>query len=174
MPELMVFVPSTRRRAAALRDGGPAAPLVGHAATPGLLRAHGLDSSLVEDGEFAALGYAAVRAALEPGADKLRLVLAADVPTAGVEVDAENPYGLVSVRGLRWSMVRALFADESVAAPTVAAASAAAAGRTLDEALALPEVERLSDDHDLLWFNPDELDRLPGAPGQHGWLSLSR
>lgn len=164
MSDQMVFLPVAHDEAVLLRDSGdPAGPLVGHAATPDLLRAHGYDFSALEEAEFAALSYAAVRAVLDPAVrDDLRLVLAADVPAAAVEIGADDPHGTVTVRGLRWSMVRALFVDEPAAGPAVAAARTAAAGRALEAALTLAGVERLSEDHDLLWFNPDELDWVDG------------
>lgn len=167
MAEQMVFVPVARHVAVLLRDGGELpGGLVGHAATPGLLHAHGYDSSTLEDAEFAALGYSGLRAVLDPViTDDLRLVLAADVPAAAVDAASQDPYGAVTVRGLRWSMVRALFADEPAAATAVAAARTAAQGRSLEAALALTEVDELSEDHDLLWFNPDELDQLSPTSG---------
>jgi hypothetical protein len=66
------------------------------------------------------------------------------------------------VRDLRWSQVRALFADEAEAAEAVLRARAALAesgeGYTLAAALEVPAVGKLLDNHDLLWFAPEELD----------------
>jgi len=158
----VVFVPLSHQEASALRVGvSPAGTRLGQAATPALMRAHDYDSSTLEDAEFAALSYAAVQALLDPDIDdELRLVLAAEVPSAAVDIRPDDPYGTVEVRGLDWSAVRALFADELVARPAVAAARVAGRGRSLEEALALTAVEALSETSHLLWFHPDELDRL--------------
>lgn len=166
MATQMVFVPLRPRDARRLRDAGTfGQEVVGHAATPALLRAHSYDSSTLEDAEYAALTYAGLRAALEAASGtELRLVLAAELAPAGVQADPEDAYGRVVVSDLRWPAVRALFADEPVAAAALAAARAAAAGHTLAVALALPEVEMLTQEHDLLWFAPDELDHLPSLP----------
>lgn len=170
MTSQMVYVPLTRAQATRLRvgaeqDAGRArdeAEVVGHAATAALIRAHDDDRSL-EEAEFVALGCAGVRALLDPsGGVELRLVLAAEVPGSTLEADPEDPYGQVQVRALTWSSVRALFSDEPSAAAAVARARTAAAGHTLVEALALPAVQALTDEFDLLWFAPEELDQLPG------------
>lgn len=158
-----VFVPILRTTAAVLRRGQSLSGLVGHAATPALLRAHRYDASTLEDADYAALSYAGARAVLEPNGDPLRLVLAAEVQAGDIEVDADDPYGQVLVR-LDWVGVQALFADESAAAQAVALARIAAAGSTFEQALALPAVESLDAEHDLLWFTPDELDHLPHSP----------
>ena len=53
------------------------------------------------------------------------------------------------------------FSDEEAATAAVAAARAAAAGLPLTDALALSAVETVLEEHDLLWFAPEELDQLP-------------
>lgn len=157
----MVFLPLTREAAQSLRrDGRTTGELVAHAATPALLTAHDLDESTREDAEYAALVYAGV-SSLTGSGDALRLVLAADLPVGQLTADPDDPYGRVQVHDVRWADVRALFSDDQPAAVAVAAARAAAAGRSVAEALTLAAVDAVTDDHDLLWFAPEELDRLP-------------
>lgn len=159
----MVFLPLTRQEARSLqRDGRTTRELVAHAATPALLAAHDLDESTLEDAEYAALVYAGVASLAMTGtADELRLVVAAELPAGQLSADPDDPYGRVQVLDVRWTDVRALFSDEQAAGPQVALARAAAAGRSVSQALTLPAVEAVTDDHDLLWFAPEELDRLP-------------
>lgn len=169
----MIFVPVTRAQAGSLRAVGAAAtdapaesPWPGHAATRSLLAAHDYDATMAEDGEYAALSYAGLRC-LTVGDDPLRLVLAAEVPDGDLEIDQDDPYGQVRVRRLRWPAVTALFADEPASAPAVAAARGAVLDRparaeaAVAGILAKPAVEALLDGHELLWFAPEELDRLP-------------
>jgi hypothetical protein len=158
---MMVFVPVTHAQATSLRDERVLGPgLVGHAATPALMSSHDYDESTREDAEYAALTYAGARAALTVAEGALRLVLAAEVPPAAATVDDEDPYGRTEVSGLRWAGVRALFADEPDAGAALALARNAADGLELGPALSTPELARLVDEHDLLWFAPEELDQL--------------
>jgi hypothetical protein len=115
--------------------------------------------AVAEELEFAALSYAGVLA-LSAGSDPLRLVLAADV-AEGQMADQGSELGEVTVVGLDWSQVQALFADEPAAEPSVARARADCAELSLSEALATEAVAALQGEFDLLWFAPDELDRLP-------------
>jgi hypothetical protein len=157
----MVFVPLSRARALGLRESGVLADeQAGHAATESLMQAHDYDASTLEDAEFAALRYAGVQA-LDDSDEPTRLILAADLTPSQVSVADADPYGRVTVRDLRWADVQALFSDEESAAAAVAAARAAAAGLAFDDMLALPAVDALLEEHDLLWFAPEELDRLP-------------
>ena len=112
----------------------------------------------MEEAEFAGLSLAGVLA-LGMGADALRLVLAVDVEPGQVE-DEHGQHGELSVTGVRWPQVQALFSDEPAAAPAVARARAAAAGLSLADALLLPEVDALLE-FDLLWFAVEELADLP-------------
>lgn len=158
---MMVFVPVRHAQATTLREHGVLEPgLVGHAATPALMASHDYDDSTREDAEYAALTYAGARAALTVAEGALRLVLAAEVPPAAATVDAEDTYGRTEVSGLRWADVRALFADEPAAGASLALARNAADGLELGPALSTPELARLVDEHDLLWFAPEELDQL--------------
>ena len=160
----MVFVPVSRAEASALRASGVlGGERAGYAASPSLLRAHDYDESTLEDAEFAALSYAAVSLVRAADGDPLRLVLAAELSAAQVVLDPDSWYGLVSVREVGWRDVRALFSDQSSAGAALQAARRAAADRPLEEALEVPEVELLLEEHDLLWFAPDELEQLPSA-----------
>lgn len=156
----VVFLPLSRADAVTLRDSGvlPGA-WPAHAATPSLMRLHDYDAAALEDAEYAALTYAGVLAALT-GTDALRLVVAAEVPGSAC-AGTDDAYGLVSVQEPRWAAVRALFADEPGAGAALAAVRSAAADRPLSAVLDLPVVESLVEQHDLLWYAPEELDALP-------------
>ena len=128
----LVFVPLDWFDADAVRSGADVGPRIGCAPTVELARRVGPDAD-PEEVEYAALNHAA-------GTGSRRLVLAADVKPVQL-VEAGDGWGGVTVTGLRWSHVSALFADEPSAAE-------AAIG---------------VDDRDLLWFAPEELDRLRPA-----------
>jgi hypothetical protein len=153
----MVFVPMTWNAAVDLRSGVAADHYRGCAATPALVAS--LEAgTLIEEAEYAALGYAGVLA-LVLNSGSPRLVVAAEVQP-GQLVDLCEPLGEVEVRGLGWSQVRALFADESAAIEAASLASKGVAGQSLAAALAEAEVGQILDDYDLLWFAPEELDQL--------------
>ncbi|MCW2802758.1 MAG: hypothetical protein QOF52_2255 [Propionibacteriaceae bacterium] len=168
---MMIFVPLSRKQATELRDAAQRstesvgaeqrAGWVGHTTTRAMMSSHEYDASQLEDAEYAALCYAGVRA-LTVADDRLRLVVAVDVPDNEIRSGADDPYGEVRADRLRWQGVTALFADEATAARSVSAArSAMDSGTTLGQALEVPAVETLLDEHDLLWFAPEELDALP-------------
>ena len=156
----MVYVPIQLPRARSLRAGEALSLVAGHAATPSLRRALdlGVDD---EEGDYAALNAAGVAAlaTLDGVQGRRRLVLAAEVDAASV-ADRQGTSGEVQVAGLTWAQVRSLFADEEVAAPAVLAAARAADGVAPAQAYDLPAVVELTDNHDLLWFSPEELDTL--------------
>jgi len=129
----LVFVALDWADAAALRSGADLGPRTGCAPTDELARRVGSDAD-AEEVEYAALHHAGEHAA---GTSPRRLVLAADVEPAQL-VEKGDGWGGVTVNGLRWSQVSALFVDEPVAAEAAAGA----------------------DDRDLLWFAPQELDQL--------------
>ena len=159
----LTFVPVQPDEALAMRRGGGLAVRTGCAATPSLVAALEADEtepgSVTEEAEFAALSYAGVLS-LFHGSGPIRLVLAADLESA--QVIGSSPYGELHVRDVRWSQVRALFADEAEAAEAVVRARSALAeggdGYTLAAALEVAAVGKLLDDYDLLWFAPEELD----------------
>jgi hypothetical protein len=153
----LVFVPVARAEAVALRAGADLGERRGCAPTAGLAGSLG-PLAVAEEVEFAALSHAGALA-LTAGSDPLRLVLAADVADRQV-TDRGSELGEVSVTGLRWTQVQALFADEPTAEPSVARARAESTGLGLVEALGTDAVAALQSEFDLLWFAPDELDRL--------------
>ena len=152
----LVFVPVDRADAVALRAGADLGNRPGCAPTAGLAGA--LEPAAVEEVEFAALSYAGVLA-LSAGSNPLRLVLAADVADGQI-TDRGSELGGVTVTGLRWPQVQALFADEPTAEPAIARARAESAGLGLAEALAIESVAALQSEVELLWFAPEELDGL--------------
>jgi hypothetical protein len=156
MPE-MVFVPMTWDTAVDLRSGMTADHYRGCAATSTLVGS--LETgTLIEEAEYAALNYAGVLAlVLNPGSP--RLVIAATVQP-GQLGDLGEPLGEVEVRGLAWTQVRALFAEEQAAIEAARLAGEVVAGQSLAAALAPPEVGRILDEYDMLWFAPEELDQL--------------
>lgn len=153
----MIFVPLSADDARTLRDSGLRGRRVAYAGTTALRRSHAYDDTMTEDADFAALSYAGVHAlALS---ERTRLVVAFDVPEARV-VDARDPYGQVTVTDLGWREVTALFADEPASADAVATARPLAVGLDVAAALEHDAVGTLLDDHDLLWYASEELDRL--------------
>jgi hypothetical protein len=156
MPE-MVFVRMTWDAAVDLRSGMTADHYRGCAATSTLVGSMET-GTLIEEAEYAALNYAGVLAlVLNPGSP--RLVVAAAVQP-GQLGDLGEPLGEVEVRGLAWTQVRALFAEEPAAIAAASLAGEVVAGQSLTAALAEPEVGEMLDRYDLLWFAPEELDQL--------------
>lgn len=157
---MIVYVPATAAEAVRLRDGGSMPDRQGSAVTPALLAAAGFTPKDADDAGYTALCHAGVQALLAgpEAAGERRLVLAADADRA---TDLDDPYGAVEVTGLTWDRVWALYLDEPDAAASVRKAAAAVQpGESVAAAIGRPEVGALLDDHDLLWYDPTELDRL--------------
>lgn len=154
---MIVYLPVSVEEAVRLRDGDTLPHRVGFAATQELLDAAGFGPRDAEDAGYTALSHAGVAAVLaEPG--EQRLVLAAGLETI---TDLDDPYGAVRVSDLSWDRVWALYYDEPEAAPAVRKATAAVGPtESVADALTHPEVGALLDDHDLLWYDPTELDQL--------------
>jgi len=153
----MIFVPMTRNEAQALRSGAGAKNYHGCAATRSLAASMEPDTVL-EEVEYAALSNAGVLAlVLKPNAP--RLVVAAEVRREQVS-DLGRPDGEVEVRGLAWSQVRALFADEPDSLEAVRLAGKAVMGQDLVAAMAAPEAIAVLDGYALLWYAPEELDMI--------------
>lgn len=150
-----VFVPVPRSGAMALRGGGDLGVLVGFAAGPALREAHGLGPGEDEEAGFVALGYAGLAALLAHAGP--RTVLAADVEASQVGGEGSE-FGEVSLDGLRWAQVSAVFADEPGAAEDLEAARRLADGRPLADVADDESVVGLVDRWDLLWYAPEELD----------------
>jgi hypothetical protein len=159
----MVFVPVTWQDALSLRCGADLGRRPACTATLGLMSAFE-DQTTLEEAEFVALNHAGALA-LFISAGGRRLLLAAEVDLAQI-TDEGSTLGEVTVSGLAWSQVGALFADEPEASAAVTKAVASVqdhGGRALAEALGLAEVAELMENHDLLWFAPHELDQLGEA-----------
>jgi uncharacterized protein DUF6912 len=129
----LVFVALDWADAAAVRSGVDLGGRVGCAPTAELAGRVGPDAD-AEEVEYAALHQAGEYASAP---SRRRLVLAADVEP-GQLVETGDGWGGVTVTGLRWNQVSALFADEPLAA----------------------DADPGTGDRDLLWFAPDELDQL--------------
>lgn len=159
-PTMMIFIPLRREDALAVRQtGGQKDDLDAYAATGELIAAHDYRPDEREDADYAAQLYASV-AGLADGDDYCRLVVAAEVPLAGVsDGRTDREYGAIRVRGLDWADVTAVFVDEAEAADAVRDARKAvgsAEDQGLESLLELPEVAALTTTHELLWHTPDE------------------
>jgi hypothetical protein len=157
---MMIFVPLFRAAAGAIRSAGRTEDdLVAFAATGEMIAAHGYHAGEREDADYAAQLYASLSGLIEAETDA-RVVVAAEVPIARVsDGAADREFGAIKVRGLDWADVVAVFVDGPAAAEAVRAARAAASAvddQSLRTILELPEVAALTDDHELLWHNPDE------------------
>lgn len=186
LPRMMIFIPMDRPTALGVREAGRTdRRLIAHAATGRLISAHGYRPDEREDADYAAQLYASITGLItaaadgdaDDRADGARLVIAADVPIArvrdrttgagpsgrgtgpGADDHQDADYGAVTVEGLDWSDVTAVFVDEPDAGPAVRAARTAIADaddRRLAAVLDLPAVAALTDEHELLWHTPDE------------------
>jgi hypothetical protein len=128
----LVFLALDWADAAAVRSGADLGPRTGCAPIAELASRIG-PAADAEEVEYAALHHAAAYA----GPSRRRLVLAADVEPSQL-VETGDGWGGVTVTGLGWGQVSALFADEPHAA----------------------EAATDLEDRDLLWFAPGELDQL--------------
>lgn len=160
VPRMMIFVPLGHDQARQLRAAGRSDQVfAGFAATAQMITAHGYRSDEREDADYAAQLYASL-AGLRTSADDGRLVVAAEVPIARVgDGDTDTDYGAITVAGLDWADAAAVFVDAPEAADAVRTARKAivsAADSSLAGILALPEITTLTDDHELLWYTPDE------------------
>ncbi|MFD5267785.1 DUF6912 family protein [Streptomyces sp. NPDC058335] len=151
---------------------GPAGPLVAYAVTPALREWY--VSEDIEELEYAALGRAALASlrllAADPAAPRRRVVVAVDVPDGAATADPDRALepaalGEVRVSGpVRLAKAAAVHADADDAEADVTAA-----------AEALPEADAGDDDaqflvdgaedHELLWFAPQEIAGLVGSGG---------
>ncbi len=149
----MIFVGTTRAQLEAWRAGDETGA-AGVAATAAMTTAHGYGPTETEDAEYAALQYAGVASLLF---GPRRWVAAAEVRAV---TDPGSPYGLVEVETLRWRDVQAFFTDETEAFTDVARLARSVVGRPVTEVLADAAVLDAAEDHDLLWYAPEELDRV--------------
>ena len=141
------------------------------------VHAHAVTAALREwyaEGDEEELEYVAfTRAAQEslvllhrhPTAPRRRVVIAVDVPTA-VTVRSDDELGSSAVRletSVAISDLAAVHVDDAAAEPDVTAAAAAVAAAESGDEDAQFTVDG-AEDHELLWFDPSELDELLGRP----------
>lgn len=161
---MRVYLPATSVELRALHESGSVAgpPFTAFAVTPGL-REWYLDDD-AEALEYAAMTEAA-RASLrlldaEPEAARRRVVLAADVPDAAVEVRDDLDRGVVQVReALPVSAVASVHVDDADAEPIVAAAAEAIVAADLGD----PQAQERTDDaegFELAWYATQEIGSL--------------
>ncbi|MDQ0961426.1 hypothetical protein QFZ66_005304 [Streptomyces sp. B4I13] len=173
---MRVYVPLTLPGLAEAHKTGElgAGPLVAYAVTPALREWYVSDDT--EELEYAALGRAALASLrlldAEPGAPRRRVVVAVDVPDRMTAVgpgqgpdrgpDPDAP-GEVRVSGtVRLAKAAAVHVDapEAETDVTAAARALAAADGGDDDAQAVVDG---AEDHELLWFAPQEIASLLGS-----------
>ena len=161
---MRVYLPTTNTNAQALVDSGAlAAPITGFAVTAGL-RAHydetDADTDL-EELEYAALTGAA-QASLrlidaDPSAWRRRLVLAAEVPEAQVEVRDDLDLGVIRLdQAVPLAQIVSVHVDDVEAIHTVAAAAVAVLAADLGDAAAQDVVDD-AEGNELSWYATQEL-----------------
>jgi hypothetical protein len=136
-----------------------------HAVTPALREwyADGDEEEL----EYVAFTRAAQESLLllqaDPATPRRRLVLAVDLPDATVQADAALGSSAVRVSAVVTSAdLAAVHVDDEQAEPAVAAAVAAVLAASNGDPDAQFTVDG-AEDHDLLWYDPSELDVLLGG-----------
>jgi len=157
---MMVFIAVDHDRATGIRAAGRSEDeFAAFAATGQMITAHDYRPDEREDADYAAQVYASV-AGLPASKDPFRLVIAADVPIARVrDGRSDADYGAITVSGLDWADVTAVFVDDAAATEAVRSAREAITvtqDPDLEAILELPAVTALTDDHELLWHTPDE------------------
>ncbi|MBI4899092.1 MAG: hypothetical protein HY829_01295 [Actinobacteria bacterium] len=152
----VVLVPVSRDQVRELRQAPLPGPLPGFAVTPALLDTFGLAAGEDEEADRTALLLAGLSALLSYGR-RLALV----VETA--PTDTGDPFGEVTLAGLAWPEVSAIFADAPEAEPLVRATAEGVVGLDLDAAWDTEEVQALLGEHDLLWYGPEEAEAVLGA-----------
>ncbi|MET9506397.1 hypothetical protein ABZY42_32580 [Streptomyces sp. NPDC006622] len=151
---------------------GSSGPLVAYAVTPGLREWYVSDD--IEELEYAALGRAALASlrllAADPAAPRRRVVIAVDVPDGAATADPDRALeptaiGEVRVAGsVRLAKAAAVHvdADDAEADVTAAAAALPASDTGDDDAQFVVDG---AEDHELLWFAPQEIANLVGSDG---------
>ncbi|MFG2571018.1 DUF6912 family protein [Streptomyces sp. NPDC048481] len=171
---MRVYVPLTLPALAEAHRTGElgAEPLVAYAVTPALREWYLSDD--IEELEYAALSRAALASlrllAADQAAPRRRVVVAVDVPDRATAVDPDrglDPAALGEVRvtgAVRLGKAAAVHVDAGDAEADVTAAAkalAAADGGDDDAQFVVDGAE----DHELLWFAPQEIANLVG-PGE--------
>lgn len=166
---MRVYVPATSALITTLADGEalspPAAGTTAFAVTPGLRAWYGEDDAADEpddeDLEYAACAEAA-RASLrllagDPAAARRRLVLAADVRDADVEIRDDLDRGVVRVQAaVTPAMLAAVFVDDADAETAVARAAEVVDAADLGDEAAEQTVGD-TEGFELSWYAPTEL-----------------
>ncbi|MDX5570941.1 hypothetical protein PYK79_57200 [Streptomyces sp. ID05-04B] len=169
---MRVYVPLTLPGLAEAHKTGElgAGPLVAYAVTPALREWYVSDDT--EELEYAALGRAALASLrlldADPDAPRKRVVVAVDVPDRMAAVGPErgpdpDAPGEVRVSGVvRLAKAAAVHVDapEAETDVTAAARALAAADGGDDDAQAVVDG---AEDHELLWFAPQEIASLLGS-----------
>jgi hypothetical protein len=153
---MVAFVPVSRDALSALTTAPIPGPVAAFGVTPGLCDTFSLPPAADEEAERTALLLAGLSSLISYGS---RLVLVVEaMPT-----DDGGGLGECTVDGVAWRDVSAIFAEPSDAQPAVGAAVAAVQGLDLDAAWDAEPVQALMQEHDLLWYGPEEVDALLGA-----------
>lgn len=158
----MIFVPATAPDLQALRLGESLPDGPAYAATPTLRENFGYAPEADEDADYAAQVFASLRCMLE-GRDRCVLAVETDrLPDA----TGERDFGEVVRPGVRWADVRAIFVDDPRARGSLRAYAASVRGRTIAEVWEDRAAVDLTQEHDLLWFDPTELDQVLAELGE--------
>jgi hypothetical protein len=165
---MRVYLPSTLPALAALlRSGEIRPPVPAYAVTPALREwyASGDDEEL----EYSAMTQAASESlrllAASPGAPRLRVVLAAELPpdavgrAGGFGTDLEHPADVVVESAIAASRVVSAHVDDPAAEPDIRAATDALAAADAGDDDAQFIVDG-AEGHELLWYGMSELPRL--------------
>jgi hypothetical protein len=158
---MRVYLPSTTTGLRELLDAGVVGPtpLTAFAVTPGLREWYVDDDP--EELEYAALSEAA-RGSLrlldaDPSAARRRVVIAADVPDAGVAVRDDLDRGVVEIREpVPMPAIASVHVDDSDAEPTVAAAAEAVIAADLGDPGSQEQVDD-AEGYELSWYATQEI-----------------
>ncbi len=151
----LVFIPMTGELLEQFCGGTPYSGLA-FATTPELYAALDYDQTMAEDAEYAALTYASVAAlTIAP-----RRCVAVVETSASATTDSADDFGTVTVSGLEWDAVTALFIGDEEGLEPERQAALEIHNKPLAQAWDAPSVEHLLELSDLLWFGPQELDTV--------------
>ncbi len=166
---MRIYVPTTLDRLDALEQSGFAAPCQAHAVTAELREWYA-------DGEADELEYAAADEAaqaslrllaVEPGAPRRRVVVAADVPDAAVRPVGGRFRSSVTVAvDIGPELVASLHVDDDEAAEDLVRAAAAVAAADDGDDDAQFDVDGAAA-HELLWYDASELADVLALGRQH-------
>ncbi|HAM44286.1 MAG TPA: hypothetical protein DCM67_04585 [Propionibacteriaceae bacterium] len=150
----LVCIPLTSDRLRSwAASGALSGPITGYADTRGLREAFAVTDA--EEAERIAVLVASIAGLACCGR---RLVAVAEIEP--VESGEAVEFGEVTIPGLAYSRVQALFADEP--GLNLSVATVAADGLSLEQAWDAPEVTELLSAADLLWHGPAEWQSLVG------------